>query len=76
MSRPRTFLKCEIKDAIALAALHGMEIRLLPNGEMRVMPANNNKTQLLTIDHDDQNEADKEFSEWVNRNGGQIEGRS
>lgn len=76
MGRARTFLKCEIKDAISLAATHGVEVRLMPTGELRVIPANHNEPQLKTIDHDDQSEADKAFSEWENEFGGQIEGRS
>ena len=73
MSKPRTFQKREIKDAIAAAAEHDMEVRFLPDGEMRIV---HRTPQPRTVDADTQTEADKALSDWENQHGGHVEGRA
>lgn len=71
MSRARTFLKCEIVDAIEAAARLGMEVRILPTGEMRIVHSN---PQANSIDENHTTDADKALAAWEAKHGGKVEG--
>ncbi|MDZ7824132.1 MAG: hypothetical protein U5K75_08920 [Ahrensia sp.] len=75
MSRARTFLKCEIADAIAAAALHGMEVRLLADGEMRILPFTLDQKKALNKTGGE-NAADMALEGWEKTHGDKIKGRS
>ncbi|MEM8540175.1 MAG: hypothetical protein AAGF25_04395 [Pseudomonadota bacterium] len=72
MSRPRRFLKCEIVDAARAAAEYNMEVRLMPNGEMRFIPASDQTPKNQSIEQERQSEADEALSEWMVKHGGDF----